>query len=127
MRDFGYVEYSGPSRGVPEMTSQVLTSRPQRHLPLIMIRWLSGRSVRKAAATAEQLDRIVDRDLELVASLPVPQRARPVEKLAALVMLAQAYRHYAAGWITRRELRRRSRAIFDELTTLIVSEATALS
>jgi hypothetical protein len=105
------------------MTSQVLTPRPQRRIPLIMIRRLAGRSVRRATATAELLDRIVDRDLELVASLPVPQRARPVEKLAALVMLAQAYRHYANGWITRRELRRRRRAIFDELTILIFNEA----
>ncbi len=89
------------------MTTTTLTrSRPQRRLVV-------GRSVRQAAATAELLDRIVDRDLELVRALPIQHRARPAEKLAALVLLAQAYRHYSVGWIGRRELRRRSRAIFD--------------
>ena len=106
------------------MTSQALTRSPHRRFTLTLIRWLVARSVGQAAATADLLDRIVDRDLELIEALPVPQRARPVEKLAALVMLAQAYRHYAAGWISRRELRRRSRAIFDELTALIVEEAS---
>jgi len=79
-----------------------------------------ARSLRQAAATAELLDRIVDRDLALVRALPVHQRGRPVEKLAALVMLAQAYRHYGNGWISRRELRRRSRVTFDELSAFIV-------
>jgi hypothetical protein len=106
------------------MTVQVLTrSRPQRRFTSVLARLLLARSLRQAAATAELLDRIVDRDLVLVRALPVHQRGRPVEKLAALVMLAQAYRHYAAGWISRRELRRRSRATFDQLTAFIATES----
>lgn len=75
-----------------------------------------ARSQRQAAATADLLDRIVDRDLVLVRALPAHERARPVEKLAALVMLAQAYRHYAMGWIGRGELRRHSRTTLERLT-----------
>jgi hypothetical protein len=107
------------------MTTRVLTrTRPPRRLAPALARLVLGRSLRQAAATADLLDRIVDRDLALVRALPVHQRTRPVEKLAALVMLAQAYRHYAAGWITRRELRRRSRATFDQLTAFISDEST---
>ncbi|HEY0638772.1 MAG TPA: hypothetical protein VGD67_14075 [Pseudonocardiaceae bacterium] len=95
------------------MTVQLLTrSRPAGRL---RTRLLHPGALRRAAATADLLDRIVDHELELVRRLPVHRRGRPVEKLAALVMLAQAYRHHAAGWIGRRELRRRSRAIFDRL------------
>lgn len=104
------------------MNVPVLTgSRPSRRaVPVqLLTRLLMARSLRQAAATAELLDRIVDRDLVLVRALPVHQRGRPVEKLAALVMLAQAYRHYAGGWIGRRELRRRSRATFAELNAYV--------
>jgi len=90
---------------------------PPRRIP---IRFVRARSRRQAAATATLLDRIVDRDLALVRAMPVHQRGRQVDKLAAIVMLAQAYRHYAMGWIGRRELRRRSRATFDRLTEFIV-------
>jgi len=99
--------------GVRVVTRGHPARRPQ-------IRFVSARSRRQAAATAALLDRIVDRDLALVRAMPVHQRGRHVEKLAVLVMLAQAYRHYAAGWIGRRELRRRSRATFDQLTAYIV-------
>jgi hypothetical protein len=105
------------------MSGQVLTRgrRPHRLPPVqVVVRLVMARSLRQAASTAELLDRVVDRDLALVRALPVHQRARPVEKLAALVMLAQTYRYYANGWISRRELRRRSRVIFDELTAFIV-------
>jgi len=97
------------------MKTEVLTRGRSQRRPVV------GRLSRRSAATAtaELLDRIVDRDLELVRALPVYQRTRPAEKLAAMVLLAQAYRHYAAGWIGRRELRTRSRAIFDDLTNLI--------
>jgi len=104
------------------MRGQVLTrNRPSRRpTPVqLLIRLVMARSLRQAAATAVLLDRIVDRDLAMVRALPVHHRARPVEKLAELVMLAQAYRYYATGWIGRRELRRRSRATFDRLTTFI--------
>lgn len=99
------------------MTSDVLTrSRPQRRFTPSLV---AGRRLRQATATADLLDHIVDRDLELVRALPPHQRSRPADKLAALVLLAQAYRHYAAGWISRRELQRRSRAIFTQLTDLV--------
>jgi hypothetical protein len=103
------------------MSGQVLarSKAPRRFAP-VLLRLVMSRSLRQAAATAQLLDRIVDRDLELVRALPVHERARPVEKLVALVMLAQAYRYYAAGWIGRRELRRRSRATFDQLTAYIL-------
>lgn len=74
---------------------------------------------RRAARTADLLDRIVDRDVQLVRDLPVHLRRRHVDKLAAMVMLAQGYRHYANGWITRRELRRRSHATFQVLARFI--------
>lgn len=74
---------------------------------------------RRAARTADLLDRIVDRDVRLVRDLPVHLRSRHVDKLAAMVMLAQAYRHYANGWITRRELRRRSHVTFGVLAQFI--------
>lgn len=96
---------------------------PQRRLGLALIRLIMARSLRQAALTADLLDRIVDRDLDLVRALPVHLRGRHVEKLAALVMLAQAYRHYAVGWIGRRELRRRSRATFERLTAFIAAGA----
>ena len=104
------------------MSGQVLTrGRPSRRLTPVqlLVRVVMARTLRQAAATAELLDRIVDRDLDLVRTLPVHERARPVEKLAALVMLAQAYRHYSNGWIGRRELRRRSRATFEQLAAFI--------
>ncbi|HEY3262528.1 MAG TPA: hypothetical protein VGJ95_20045 [Pseudonocardiaceae bacterium] len=105
------------------MSGQVLVrSRPPRRpTPVqLLMRLVMARSLRQAATTAKLLDRLVDRDLALLRGLPVHERARPVEKLAELVMLAQAYRHYANGWIGRRELRRRSRATFDRLAAFIV-------
>jgi hypothetical protein len=71
--------------------------------------------------TADLLDRIVDRDLALVRALPEDSRARHADRLAAIVMLAQAYRHHAAGWIGRRELRRRSRRIVTDLAELVAA------
>lgn len=64
----------------------------------------------RAAATAELLDRLVDSDLVLVRALPVDQREQAAGRLLELVLLAQSYRHYAAGWIGRRQLYRRARA-----------------
>jgi hypothetical protein len=94
----------------------------RRPTPLrMLLRLVMARSQRRAAATAEVLDRIVDRDLVLVQALPVHDRARSVERLAALIMLAQDYRHYATGWIGRRELRRRNRATFDQLTAYLAN------
>ena len=55
------------------------------------------------------LDEVVDSQLALLAGLPERSRRRSANYLAELVMLAQAYRHYANGWLDRRELDRRSR------------------
>ncbi len=64
---------------------------------------------------ADFLDGLVDTELEFVRRLPVHLRARPAEVLAVLVMLAQDHRHFAQGWISRRELRRRAQHALDEL------------
>ena len=55
------------------------------------------------------LDDVVDNQLPLLAGLPEASRRRSANYLAELVMLAQAYRHYAAGWLDRKELEARSR------------------
>jgi hypothetical protein len=63
---------------------------------------------RKALHAAGMLDEIVDNQLPLLAALPEASRRRSANYLAELVMLAQHYRHYAAGWIDKAELSRRS-------------------
>jgi hypothetical protein len=69
---------------------------------------LHGWRARKAVRAAGMLDEIVDSQLPLLAGLPESSRRRSAGYLAELVMLAQAYRHYAAGWLDRRELEERS-------------------
>lgn len=66
--------------------------------------WRSRRALRAASI----LDEVVDSQLPLLAGLPESSRRRSANYLAELVMLAQAYRHYAAGWIDRKELTARS-------------------
>lgn len=67
-----------------------------------------SRSARRALDSARILDRVVENQLPLVARLPEGgSRVRAADFLAELVLLSQAYRHHAAGWITRRELERR--------------------
>jgi hypothetical protein len=61
------------------------------------------------------LDEVVDSQLALLAGLPERSRRRSANYLAELVMLAQAYRHYAAGWLDRRELDRRSKLAMGKL------------
>lgn len=63
---------------------------------------------RRALHAARMLDEVVDSQLPLLASLPEASRRRSANYLAELVMLAQAYRHYAAGWLDRRELDHRA-------------------
>lgn len=67
---------------------------------------------------ADFLDGLVNAELEFMRRLPVHLRARPAEVLAVLVMLAQDHRHYAQGWISRRELRRRVQCALDELAAV---------
>lgn len=69
---------------------------------------LGGWRARRALRSAAMLDQIVDSQLPLLAGLPERSRRRSANYLSELVMLAQAYRHYAAGWIDRRELDQRS-------------------
>ncbi len=57
--------------------------------------------------SARVLDEVVANQLALVSRLSEEGRRRAADFLAELVMLATAYRHYAAGWISRRELERR--------------------
>jgi hypothetical protein len=67
-----------------------------------------SRSARRALDSARILDQVVENQLPLVARLPEGgSRVRAADFLAELVLLSQAYRHHAAGWISRRELERR--------------------
>lgn len=71
-------------------------------------RSLTGnRRARRALDSARVLDDVVANQLTLVSRLPEDARRRVADFLAELVMLAQHYRHYAAGWIGRKELERR--------------------
>lgn len=104
------------------MQTPVALTSPQtaacRHLAIFAptLRWARfGPNRRQAARAAVALSRIVDRDLVLVRAMPLERRARQADRLAAIVLLAQAYRHFANGWIGRRELRRRLRSGQDEL------------
>lgn len=67
------------------------------------------RRAKRAMESARVLDDVVESQLALVARLPEESRGRAAEHLAEMVLLAQSYRHYAQGWITRRELDRRAR------------------
>jgi hypothetical protein len=66
-----------------------------------------SRRVRRALDSARVIDDVVNGQLMLVSGLSEGGRRRAADFLAELVMLAQAYRHFAAGWITHRELERR--------------------
>ena len=66
-----------------------------------------SRRVKRAIDSARVLDEVVATQLALVSRLSEDGRRRAADFLAELVMLATAYRHYAAGWISRRELERR--------------------
>ena len=66
------------------------------------------RSHRAVAHEADFLNSVVDSQLEFIRQLPMHQRDELAEALALLVMLAQDHRYYGLGWISRRELRRRT-------------------
>lgn len=76
-----------------------------------------GRSVR-ALRSARILNEVVETQLPLISNLPADSRRRASDYLAELVMLSQAYRHYAAGWISRRELERRGVVAMERMSTL---------
>jgi hypothetical protein len=77
---------------------------------------LRGWRARKALRAASMLDEIVDSQLPLLAGLPEASRRRSAGYLAELVMLAQAYRHFATGWLDRRELEQRSQLAMRRLS-----------
>jgi hypothetical protein len=76
------------------------------------------RRARRALDSARVIDEVVNGQLALVARLPEDSRRRASDFLAELVMLAQAYRHYAAGWIDRRELERRGLCTMQRLAEI---------
>ncbi|WP_051385474.1 hypothetical protein [Actinokineospora inagensis] len=76
------------------------------------------RNRRRALASARALDQAVDSQLAAVAKLPEDARRRSADHLAELVLLAQAYRHYARGWISHRELANRGRSATARLAHL---------
>ncbi|SDC78535.1 hypothetical protein [Actinokineospora iranica] len=77
-----------------------------------------GERAQRALASAAMLDDVVAHQLPLLAALPEESRRRSADYLAELVMLAQSYRHYARGWITKRELDRRGRTAVTRLDQL---------
>ncbi|WP_433870756.1 hypothetical protein [Saccharopolyspora sp. CA-218241] len=70
---------------------------------------------RRALRSARVLDEVVDAQLALLPELPDDLRERAADRLAELVGLSQAYRHFSQGWITRRELETRGRAALRRL------------
>jgi hypothetical protein len=91
-----------------------------------MFAWTGWRA-RRALCTAQLLDEVVDGQLPLLAALPEARRRRSADYLAELVLLAQAYRHYAAGWIDRRELERRGHGVLGRLTVLRMQPAAQVT
>lgn len=78
-----------------------------------------SRSARRALDSARVLDQVVEHQLPLVARLPDGgSRVRAADFLAELVLLSQAYRHHAAGWISRRELERRGLFTMQRLSVI---------
>ena len=100
-----------------QLTGRVIVSaergngRQQVELVDIKPRWLPGRRRKRALRSAETLDKIVDSEVVLLPALPEGMRQRCADRLAELVLLSQAYRHYANGWLSWRELQRRSKAV----------------
>ena len=77
-----------------------------------------SRRARRALDSARVIDEVVNNQLMLVSRLPEDGRRRAADFLAELVMLAQSYRHYAAGWLTRKELERRGLETMRRLSVL---------
>lgn len=85
----------------------------------LMIRAVLGpRRAKRALHSAKVLDEVVANQLPLLVRLPEASRRRAADFLAELVMLAHAYRHYAAGWINRRELERRALITMQRLAAI---------
>lgn len=82
---------------------------------------------RRALRYAQILDDIVDSQVTVLPYLPEAQRQRSADYLAELVSLAQAYRHFAAGWISRGELQRRARESLGHLEAIRRSRTEQLT
>ncbi|EWC58328.1 hypothetical protein UO65_6394 [Actinokineospora spheciospongiae] len=80
---------------------------------------------RRALATASSIERLVGDRVGQVRDLPEDARGRHADHMAELVLLAQAYRHFGRGWISKRELDRRAAAATRELTRLRRAAAPA--
>ncbi|WP_436493042.1 hypothetical protein [Actinokineospora sp. HUAS TT18] len=80
--------------------------------------WRLGGGARRALSAARALDDVVADQLSVISRLPEDSRRRGADYLAELVMLAQAYRHFANGWIGRRELERRARQTTERLAEM---------
>lgn len=78
---------------------------------------------RRALETARVIEDVVERQLRLLPLLPERSRPRAADHLAELVLLAGDYRHYARGWIDKRELVRRGRETVDRLALLRASRS----
>ncbi|MGB3443468.1 MAG: hypothetical protein WBA97_32430 [Actinophytocola sp.] len=77
------------------------------------------RSARRALASARILDQVVESQLPLVARLPEGRsRTRAADFLAELILLSQAYRHHAEGWISRRELEQRGHSTMRRISSI---------
>jgi hypothetical protein len=85
----------------------------------------SSRRAKRALESARVLDEVVNNQLMLVSRLPEDGRRRAADFLAELVMLAQFYRQYAAGWISRRELERRGLETMRRLSAIRRRRASA--
>jgi hypothetical protein len=77
-----------------------------------------NRRAKRALDSARVIDEVVNNQLMLVSRLPEDGRRRAADFLAELVMLAQSYRHYASGWINRKELERRAMQTMGRLSEL---------
>ncbi|CRK60761.1 hypothetical protein [Alloactinosynnema sp. L-07] len=77
-----------------------------------------GGGARRALTAARALEDVVADQLPVVSLLPEESRRRGADYLAELVMLAQAYRHFARGWISRRELEHRARRTTERLAEM---------
>jgi hypothetical protein len=77
-----------------------------------------SRRAKRALDSAQVLEDVVANQLTLVSRLPEDGRRRAADFLAELVMLAQHYRHYAAGWISRKELEQRGFATMRRLAAI---------
>lgn len=85
---------------------------------MVLRRQWSQRRAKQALESARVLDEVVAAQLRLVSKLDDAARRRAADYLAELVLLAQAHRHFAAGWIGRRELDERGERAMRTLAEL---------